>query len=221
LKRFWDWTTHDAVSFYTFVLAIFTGVLGCVALIQLHFLNRADKTARVAAEAAKLNAEAVMAAEGAQLYPVIKESNLKDVFRGTIFYGETTPPTEKVTRPIVVYCFKNYGKTPAVLYSIMHNIDFFEKPSTRRTMHIKETHPIEVIGAGQESSDITFEMLATFNTGMAKSVLEYRSDLLFFGEAAFKDFFNREFRCIWECDGRPSGFRLVMHEQRPDPDKKK
>ena len=28
LDRFWNWTTHDAVSFYTSVLALFTAVLG-------------------------------------------------------------------------------------------------------------------------------------------------------------------------------------------------
>jgi hypothetical protein len=34
LVQFWDWTTHDAVSFYTFVLVILTGVLAGVGWIQ-------------------------------------------------------------------------------------------------------------------------------------------------------------------------------------------
>ena len=27
LNRFWEWSTHDAVAFFTFVLAVFTGAL--------------------------------------------------------------------------------------------------------------------------------------------------------------------------------------------------
>lgn len=42
LKIFWNWTTNDAVSFYTFVLAIFTGILGTVAIVQIRYLRRAD-----------------------------------------------------------------------------------------------------------------------------------------------------------------------------------
>jgi ABC-type nitrate/sulfonate/bicarbonate transport system permease component len=55
-ELFWNWTTRDAVSFYTFVLAIFTGVLGGTAIIQIHFLRRADETAHVTADATTTNA---------------------------------------------------------------------------------------------------------------------------------------------------------------------
>jgi len=60
--EFWQWTTHDAVSFYTFVLAIFTGILGSVAIVQIRYLSRADETARMAAEAAKKSANASLLA---------------------------------------------------------------------------------------------------------------------------------------------------------------
>ena len=61
IARFWAWTTHDPVAFYTFVLAIFTFVLGLVAIFQAAMLIRADKTARLAAEAAMLSSRAAIA----------------------------------------------------------------------------------------------------------------------------------------------------------------
>jgi hypothetical protein len=46
LKNFWDWTTKDSASFYTFVLAIFTGILSVVSIVQGIFLYRADRLGR-------------------------------------------------------------------------------------------------------------------------------------------------------------------------------
>ncbi len=47
----------DAITCYTFWLMIFTGVLAFVALIQIYFLIKADKTAAKTAQAAKDSAE--------------------------------------------------------------------------------------------------------------------------------------------------------------------
>jgi hypothetical protein len=46
LSRFWSWITGDPSAFFTFVLAV-------TATIQSFFLIRANKTARLAANAAK------------------------------------------------------------------------------------------------------------------------------------------------------------------------
>src|SRR4051794_1366984 len=48
LERFWNWTTHDPVTFYTFVLALFTSVLGATAIVQIRYLRKADETTRLA-----------------------------------------------------------------------------------------------------------------------------------------------------------------------------
>jgi hypothetical protein len=63
LSAIWDRTLDDPVAFYTFVLAIFTAVLAIVAFTQIGFLIRSDKTARVAADAAKLSADAIVRVE--------------------------------------------------------------------------------------------------------------------------------------------------------------
>jgi hypothetical protein len=50
--EFWTKTTTDPVAAYTGVLAVFTLALVCVSAIQIYFLIRSDKTARITAEAA-------------------------------------------------------------------------------------------------------------------------------------------------------------------------
>jgi hypothetical protein len=55
------WIPTDSVGLYTLVLAGFTALLVAVSAWQGHFLLRADKTARIAANAADLNARAVIA----------------------------------------------------------------------------------------------------------------------------------------------------------------
>src|SRR5262249_29809426 len=59
LRRFWNWTTHDPVAFYTFILAIFTAVLAIstvglgVATIGLYRAGeRQIAVAEIAANAA-------------------------------------------------------------------------------------------------------------------------------------------------------------------------
>jgi hypothetical protein len=217
------WLTKDASGFFTFVLVVVGSLQALFFWYQLGLIRQSLAPAKEAADAAKINAQAVMDAEGAHLYPVIKKTNVSNhqVFFGPIMHGKSSPDTDAVPTPTVVYCFKNYGKTPAVLQSIMHNIDFLEAPSKSRLMHMADISALEIIGATEESADIEFEMLATFNMGMAKSVMKSRGELIFFGEAVFTDFFDRQFRCIWEFHGNAGGFKLTRHEQRLDPDKKR
>jgi hypothetical protein len=221
-KPFWQSATADPAAAFTLGLLIVGIFQAGLFFFQLRLIRKSLDPAKEAADAAKLNAQAVMDAEGAHLYPVIKKSNVNNhqVFFGPIMHGKSSSDTDAVPTPTIVYCFKNYGKTPAVLQSIMHNIDFFEAPSKSRLMHMADISALEIIGANEESADIEFEMLATFNMGMAKSVMGRRGELMFFGEAVFTDFFDRQFRCIWECHGNAGGFKLTRHEQRLDPDKK-
>ncbi len=58
---FWRWTTSDAVSFYTAILSIFSGILVVVSFIQIRYLILSDKTARIAAEAAEKAANSAIA----------------------------------------------------------------------------------------------------------------------------------------------------------------
>lgn len=216
-----NWLTQDAVGFFTAALVI-VGLLQIgVFLRQLQLMRDGLKPAQEAAEAAKLNAQAVMDAEGAQLYPVIKSHNLKDVF-GLRFHVYELTITSKLEPPKVVYSFKNYGKTPAKLQRVMHSITFFEEGSPRSELtHLEADRALEVIGGGNVSAPIEIEMLANFTRDMGKLVETNRGHLILSGYAIFTDFFDRQFICEWRCEGRSNGFQLISHQQHLDPDKKR
>jgi hypothetical protein len=217
-----DLALHTKLLFLaTAILALIAVGLVIAGFRQVGDARKSISAAVDSAAAARISAETFMNAEGAQLYPVVKVSNLEQIFAP--ISGEHEPAADQTVRvesPRVSYCFRNYGKTPAKLQSVMHNIEFLDPPSQYRPMHIQPSRPIEIIGAGEESADIACEMLAPFNEIMARSVAEHRGELLFYGEAVFTDFFDRQFLCFWECDGRDGRFRLTSHEQRLDPDRK-
>jgi hypothetical protein len=102
------WVPTDSVGLYTLVLAVFTFLLAGVSGVQGFLLLRADKTARIAADAAKRSADSAFAAERARFFIVIESHNLTAVLgnvegRGALAAGENFS---------IRYRFQNYGKTP-------------------------------------------------------------------------------------------------------------
>jgi hypothetical protein len=57
-ESFWQKTETDPVAAFTGTLAIFTFALVVISAVQIYYLNRSDKTARLTAEAALKAAEA-------------------------------------------------------------------------------------------------------------------------------------------------------------------
>jgi hypothetical protein len=105
----WNRTWDDPVAFYTFVLSIFTGLLAIVSAIQIGFLIRSDKTARIAAEAASLNAKAAVAVE----LPILAPISIA-LHREPGVIGRVDMPGPISTLRIN---FKNWGRTHAELIS--------------------------------------------------------------------------------------------------------
>jgi hypothetical protein len=109
------WIPTDSVGLYTLVLCVFTGVLALVSIFQGVMLLRSDKTSRIAADAAKLNAQAVIAAEGAYIFVEICRQTVVDIIK----YMQDMPSVSP--RPILIqYRFMNHGKTPAVIKEISY-----------------------------------------------------------------------------------------------------
>ena len=69
-------SADEKIAFYTEVLAVFTGILALVSSVQICFLYLADKTARIAANAAKLSADAAVNVELPKL--LISKIKLQD-----------------------------------------------------------------------------------------------------------------------------------------------
>ena len=110
----WEKTWNDPVAFFTLVLALFSGILVVVSFVQIHFLINADgiseksaKAATEAAQAAKLNADALMKAEGAQLW--MDEVKVHGI--------RTNPSALKLT-----YVVRNFGNSPGWVHHKPMNV---------------------------------------------------------------------------------------------------
>jgi hypothetical protein len=92
----------ETIALYTEVLAWFTGILAFVSALQITFLIRADRTARTSADAARLAAEALPKIERAYVFA---EVILKMIVNGGSLFE-------------IDICFRNHGKTPALISRI-------------------------------------------------------------------------------------------------------
>jgi hypothetical protein len=104
------WVPTDSVGLYTLVLCVFTGILAIVSIFQGVMLLRSDKTARLAAEAAKKSADAVVNAE----LPILILHFVNLAAPGIASITPKTPLPEKF-KPIIG--FENYGRGPAQIVS--------------------------------------------------------------------------------------------------------
>ncbi|MHB8268811.1 hypothetical protein [Bradyrhizobium sp.] len=111
-------TAEKQIAYYTKWLAWFTGALVAVAGIQGYFLLRADGTARIAANAATLSANAAVAVERPQL--LIAKINLKQY---TTTKGALSGPIQSWR---CRYDIENYGKTPAILEFSSVNLRYLQ-----------------------------------------------------------------------------------------------
>jgi hypothetical protein len=221
-EQYGIWGHSDpGVTFVTALLALVGSVQVGLFLVQLRFIRESLEPAKEAADAAKRNAQALMDAEGAHLYPVIKKNNLEDVFYGPIMWGQIADDA-RPSQLSVTYCLKNYGKTPAILRNIKNGMAFYPNDAEWRifTTDSEAHQPVEIITNDRESGEITCEVSTPFNFGEARAVLRRKGELIFHGEVIFTDFFDRTFRCAWEFHGRRDGFRLYRVEERPHPETK-
>jgi len=114
-ESFWEKTEGDPVATFTGILALLTFILAAVAVFQIYFLKRADKTARVTADAAKLSADA--ARDSIRLAQNTAERQL----RAYIYTNELTiiaRVNDRTTSAAVQVQIKNFGSTPA--YKVRH-----------------------------------------------------------------------------------------------------
>lgn len=106
----------ERVAYYTKVLAIFTGTISVLGLLQIWFLRRADETNRLLAQSAKRTAEAAIGIE----LPIINAAFPELVATNKAITSESDytgggindgPPTEQTI--IHRMDFRNAGRTPA------------------------------------------------------------------------------------------------------------
>jgi hypothetical protein len=130
------WVPVDSVGLYTLVLAAFTGLLVAVSGIQGYFLLRADRTARIAANAANLSARAAI---GIQL-PIIRVTPSKLGFGSTTQKGVRTE--ECSVHDVSV---ANLGATKAFPTEIMYGFALGDRLPDKPSYRFIDKFPPNVI----------------------------------------------------------------------------
>jgi hypothetical protein len=132
LRCFWNWTTHDPVAFFTFVLAVFTAILSG-STVALWFATRR------AAERAEM---AVRTVEGAW-----------------IFAAPLLQPNVLAAEPRMQMYVSNHGNTPGLI--IQYHMEFSNTVPTgdvasyRRP--IDETKTVEIMGPREKNWPLQYE----------------------------------------------------------------
>jgi hypothetical protein len=208
----WNWLTHDSTGVFTGFLVVVGGIQIAVFLRQLVLIRRGLKPAEAAAEAAKLNAQAIIDAERAHLFVSIKNSNLERPLQLARMYDNSpTMESGKVDRPHIDYVLNNYGKTVALLRDVKHNLIWEPKGVEMRGFAAQPYRPLETITASKDSKVIPCEFEGDFTFGDTRAIVTGNRALLFFGNAIFIDAFNRVRGVRWECRCSGGNFELIGH----------
>jgi hypothetical protein len=183
------WIPTDSVVLYTLVLAAFTALLVVVSGWQGYFLLRADKTARIAANAATKSADAAFAAERAIFFIVIEAHNLSQII-ANVENGGVLGAGENFS---IKYRFQNYGKTPgiikALVLDLMINTDPVDPPIQPVT--IKE-FPEYMIGADGSTKEDWFSPTIAPNVLQVQAIGRNNARLWFYGRLYYDDVFGNQ-----------------------------
>ncbi|QGM46979.1 hypothetical protein [Methylocystis heyeri] len=103
-NTFWSKVDDDPISYFTEWLTVFTGFLFLSSAIQIGFLVRADRTSRIASEAAKKSADIASKTLAASNRPWIK---VNTNINGPLTYEKFAPYLS------FEFVLENVGKSPA------------------------------------------------------------------------------------------------------------
>src|SRR5262249_41825656 len=125
-----DWIAHDAAGFFTLWLVVVgvgqAGLFVWQLILIKRSLGDAKKAADAAAEgagAARLNAQALIDAESAQMYVIHLGSNIEKIFQlGKLYDNSPTMAASQSEAPWIDYQLKNYGKSPAIVQQVLHGL---------------------------------------------------------------------------------------------------
>jgi hypothetical protein len=193
------WLTKDAAGFFTFALVIVGGLQAIMFLAQLRLIREsltpakeAADAAKEAAVAAKLNAEAVINADRAHLYVVIQDHNVSGLIDAVADAKFSVAiAKDRMDPPVLAYVFKNYGKTPAIVESVMHCVAFKKDEGGIRTYEPFD-RALEIIGEREEIEPIATSFdERPFLAEDAKALGDHDTMLFFYSEVTFRDAFNQ------------------------------
>src|SRR5262249_3286759 len=146
--------------------------------------------------AAKRSADALVAAEQAQLLAICEATNITHILGERQVLGERQAAAGEVAtgeRALVQYVLKNYGKTPAVLKEISHDLQHWNHPPDElRYLPIRTMPKERAIVAGGSSEPLQCILVASLNEAAAATIRTGDTFLWLYGRVVYDDAFGRE-----------------------------
>ena len=184
----WDHADPNAVTaFAAIVIAISTWTLWRSS-------EKMWGVANTAANAAKRSADALVAAEQSQLLAICEVSNITHIL-GEIGKSDHAGSGEIAVgeRASVQYVLKNYGKTPAVLKEISHDLQHWDHPPDElRYLPIRIMPKERAVVAGGSSEPLQCILAAPLTAAAAATIRTGDSFLWLYGRVVYDDAFGRE-----------------------------
>ncbi len=198
------------------LLALFTFFLIIVGIVQGIFLRLTNRGTQKAAEAAALNARAVINAERAQLFISIENENIVSI----ISTAATAPVPQhmedgQIPALRLSYAFKNFGKTPAIIRDMKHGV--LVAPDLLRVREYESVVdlPAHVLGAGEKTSSIDVIDLPRLTVRDARSISGAESTFWFYGTLIYDDTFGwrRTLKFICHYGADSNGLRIFEYRE--------
>lgn len=200
-------------SFWTALAAMFGVFLLAATLWET---TRTTVAATEAADAARLSADAQVSAERAHLFLVLDEYYLKAIQERIV--GASCHPADMDdatfdTTLSVSYHFANYGKSPAVIKEISHELAHLEAlPAIPSYVPINDRLLDRTVRPGGSTEVRYCGQAHVLRVSEAKSIASGQSALWFIGRVIYSDIFGRDHvhAFLWQYSG--NGFRPDYRE---------
>jgi hypothetical protein len=200
---------------FNFLLVTFTGglVIGGAGQCFLFFWTL--RATQNAAEAAKLNAEAVIETERARLFIIIDDA--RELETNLPLVAQVIDNEFRTTAPFnLIYRFKNHGRTPAIIKEIGHRFEYAKEGELNLYYFPLVPLPIgQVIDAAAKSDPLICRTQTTMSVADVKSIFKSEASLWFHGYVAYDDTFGwgRELRFVWHYAGLGRGMSLYSYRE--------
>jgi phosphate/sulfate permease len=209
---------QDPVAVFTLGL-VFIGLLQAgIFYGQMRLIRKSLGPAEKAADAANLNAQAVIDAERARLFVVIKIENITKGINDASRVPEASDPEDRTAYAIQLkYALKNYGKTPAIIQDMGHRAIIASRlpPDIRGSSELVLDMPEPIIGENEESQALFILDLPRLTAGLARRLVQAETTFWFFGFVIYDDTFGwqRTIEFVWRYDATSGRFRMHSHNE--------
>jgi hypothetical protein len=204
------WLTKDAAGFFTFALVIVGALQAALFFFQLKLIRESLSPAKEAADAAKLNAQAVVDAERAYLFVTV-EADVVPVMGKALAFAFASDVDNRSTFGFEIsYVFQNHGRTPAIIREISHGACIApEFPIERTYSHVIHL-PSHLLASDKETPPIKADDVPKITTAIAKSIDDIEDTFWFYGNVTYDDMFGwrRTFDFVWHYSAVSEGFNL-------------